>query len=80
METRTKHTKQHQKNTLQRKSNTTKRSYEAVDYQVSTYEGIPVMETISAEEHKEFVESGYGTISDLIGFNQMAYRDWQCDC
>jgi hypothetical protein len=57
-----------------------KKKYQDISYQVSTFEGIPVMETITAQEQKDFVENGYGTVNDLIEMNQLAYRDWQADC
>ena len=58
----------------------TKKKYQDISYQVSTFEGIPVMETITAQEQKDFVENCYGTVNDLIEMNQLAYRDWQADC
>tara|TARA_R110000868_G_scaffold6957_2_gene38410 strand:+ start:7309 stop:7488 length:180 start_codon:yes stop_codon:yes gene_type:complete len=57
-----------------------KLQYEDIEIQVSTFEGIPVMETIKAEDQKNFVEDGYGTIADLVSFTYSSYRDWQADC
>jgi len=56
------------------------KDYIDIDIQVATCEGYPVMQTITADEQKEFVEAGYGTISDLIDHTLVTYRDWQADC
>ena len=56
------------------------KEYQDISYQVSTFEGVPIMETITAQEQKDFVENGYGKVSDLIEMNQSAYKDWQSDC
>ena len=59
--------------------NSNKAVFEDVSYQVSSFEGTPIMETITAEEQRDFVQSGYGSVSDLISYNMEAYRDWQAD-
>lgn len=57
-----------------------KLNYEDITFQVATTEGYPVMTTVTAEDQKQFVESGYGTVSDLIDLEMSSYRDWQSDC
>ena len=52
---------------------------EAITYQISTEEGVPVMDTISIEDQKEWTEK-YGTIQELIEYNRANYRHWQADC
>jgi len=54
--------------------------YNDIEYHVSSFEGIPIMETITAEEQKSFVDGGYGTVAELIDMNINNYRDWQSDC
>jgi len=54
--------------------------YKDIEIQVGSFEGHPITEVITAEEQKEFVKGGYGTVSDLIDIEQSSYRDWQCDC
>jgi hypothetical protein len=54
--------------------------YEDIQIRIGNFEGIPIYETITAEEQKDFVSSGYGTVKDLIDLNTTSYRDWQTDC
>jgi hypothetical protein len=54
--------------------------YKDITFQISVCEGFPVLHTITSAEQKEFVDSGYGTVSDLIEFEKSSYRDWQADC
>ena len=54
--------------------------YEDITYQVGTCEGLPIRDTVTSQEQREFVESGYGTVRDLIDMYISSYRDWQCDC
>jgi len=58
---------------------TTTTKYEDIEVQVSTCEGFPVMETITAEDQKEFISNGYGSLKDLINWTYSSYRDWQAD-
>ena len=55
-------------------------TYQDLTYQVSTFEGIPVMETVTAQEQKDWVDGGYGSVSELVDMNISNYRDWQSDC
>ena len=57
-----------------------KKVYEPIIYQVSTYEGHPIMETMSIEEQKDIEKIEGLTVSDVIEMNINSYRDWQCDC
>ena len=57
-----------------------KGKYEDISFQVSTCEGVPVMVTVFAEEQRDFVQRGYGSVSELIDLNIAAYQDWQADC
>ncbi len=59
---------------------TEKKLYEPITYQVSTYEGHPIMETMSIEEQKDIEKIEGLTVSDVIEMNINSYRDWQCDC
>lgn len=61
-------------------NNQQQKEYKDITYQVSSYEGIPITETITAKEQKDFVDGGYGTVNELIQFNISNYRDWQSDC
>ena len=56
------------------------KNYKDITYQVATQEGYPVTETVTAEEQRDFVSSGCGTVAELIELNISAYRDWQADC
>ena len=53
--------------------------YKDIEIQVSTFEGFPVMETITAQDQKEFISNGYGSLKDLIDWHYSSYRDWQSD-
>ena len=44
-------------------------SYQDITYMVGMFEGYPIYETVTAEEQKEFVEAGYGTVSEMINCN-----------
>ena len=56
-------------------NNQKQKEYEDITYQVSTYEGFPVTETLTAKEQKDFVKGGYGTVAELIEFNISNYRE-----
>jgi len=53
--------------------------YEDCTIQVSTWEGHPVMTTITADDIEEAAKAGV-SLQDLIHIEQVSYRDWQCDC
>ena len=54
--------------------------FEDINVQVGTSHGVPIMHTIPAEDQREWVEMGYGTIDELVSIETMNYRDWQSDC
>ena len=54
--------------------------YQDITYQVSSYEGIPITETMTIQEQKEIDKIEGLTVSDVIDMNISSYRDWQCDC
>jgi hypothetical protein len=54
--------------------------YQDIEYQVGSFEGYPITEVVTADEQRDFVNGGYGTVSELIDSNISNYRDWQCDC
>jgi hypothetical protein len=53
--------------------------YEDIVYQVGTYEGIPITETLTVEEQKDIERSGL-SVNEVIKMNISAYHDWQSDC
>ena len=48
-------------------------------FQVSSWEGFPVMSTITVADQIAAAESGI-SLQDLIDIELTSYRDWQCDC
>ena len=57
-----------------------KTEYKDIDVQIGQQGQYPIMHTITAAEQKDFVESGYGTVQDLISDCEGSYRCWQSDC
>jgi len=53
--------------------------YQDIEYQVSTFEGHPIMEVMTIEEQKDIEKVEGLTVSDVIDMNISSYRDWQCD-
>ena len=54
--------------------------YQDIEYQVSTFEGHPIMEVMTIEEQKDIEKVEGLSVSDVIDMNISSYRDWQCDC
>ena len=54
--------------------------YQDIEYQVSTFEGHPIMEVMTIEEQKEIEKIEGLTVKDVIDMNISSYRDWQSDC
>ncbi len=54
--------------------------YQDIEYQISTFEGFPIMEVMSIQEQKEIEKTEGMTVSEVIEMNISSYRDWQCDC
>ncbi len=59
---------------------TKEKTYEEITYQIGSFEGFPILETMSIEEQKEIEKIEGLTVSDVIDMNISNYRDWQCDC
>jgi hypothetical protein len=55
-------------------------NYQDIEIQVGTEEGYPIMQTVTAEDQKEWVNRGYGSIKELIDYEISTYRHWQSDC
>jgi hypothetical protein len=56
------------------------KEYQDISIRLGLIEGFPVYHTITAEEQQDYVESGYGSVSELIETEISSYRDWQSDC
>ena len=54
--------------------------YQDIEYQVSTFEGNPIMEVMTIQEQKDIEMVEGLSVSDVIDMNISSYRDWQCDC
>lgn len=54
--------------------------YEDFVYQVGSFEGNPITETLTVAEQKEIEKVEGLTVEDVIRQNIVAYRDWQTDC
>ena len=56
------------------------KDYQVIEYQVGTYDNIPVMVAMSIEEQIEIEKLDNVTVSDVIEMNIANYRDWQSEC
>jgi len=52
--------------------------FEEYTLQVGTFEGIPIIRTVTVQAQKEMHKLGF-TASEIYDFHSQ-YQDWQADC